>query len=168
MLLVACVALIAASAALMAVLYVPGRDPSRVYYGTDTRAQSLLIGAVVGILLFHARTDPIAGTDGWRCASPRWSAPVYTLWLFWRMSERTDALYQGGFLLAALAVSAVIVSVVQPDRGVLGRALSFAPCDGWGASPTGSTCGTGRCTSRSRSTRTGLDGFCAARCAARR
>jgi len=43
------------------------------------------------------------------------------------MSERTDALYQGGFLLAALAVSAVIVSVVQPDRGVLGRALSVAP-----------------------------------------
>jgi hypothetical protein len=52
---------------------------------------------------------------------------VYTLWLFWRMSERTDALYQGGFLLAALAVSAVIVSVVQPDPGRLGRALSVAP-----------------------------------------
>ncbi len=52
-LLVACVVLIAASATLMAVLYVPGRDPSRVYYGTDTRAQSLLIGAVVGILLFQ-------------------------------------------------------------------------------------------------------------------
>jgi hypothetical protein len=51
----------------------------------------------------------------------------YTLWLFWRMSERTDALYQGGFLFAALAVSAVIVSVVQPDRGVLGRFLSVSP-----------------------------------------
>jgi len=50
-----------------------------------------------------------------------------TLWLFWRMSERTDALYQGGFLFAALAVSAVIVSVVQPDRGVLGRFLSVPP-----------------------------------------
>ena len=43
------------------------------------------------------------------------------------MSERTDALYQGGFLLAALAVSAVIVSVVQPDPGRLGRALSVPP-----------------------------------------
>jgi hypothetical protein len=51
----------------------------------------------------------------------------YSLWLFWRMSERTDALYQGGFVLAALAVSAVIVSVVQPDRGVLGQFLSWAP-----------------------------------------
>ena len=37
----------------MAALYVPGRDPSRVYYGTDTRVQSLLVGAVVGILVFQ-------------------------------------------------------------------------------------------------------------------
>ena len=51
----------------------------------------------------------------------------YTLWLWWRMSERTDALYQGGFVLAALAVAAVIASVVQPDRGMLGAALSWGP-----------------------------------------
>jgi peptidoglycan/LPS O-acetylase OafA/YrhL len=125
-LLVACIALVAASATLMAVLYVPGRDPSRVYYGTDTRAQSLLIGAVVGILLFqHGPIRSLAARTALRVAAV--VGAVYTLWLFWRMSERTDALYQGGFLLAALAVSAVIVSVVQPDRGVLGRALSVAP-----------------------------------------
>ena len=38
-------ALAAVSAVLMAVFYVPGEDPSRVYYGTDTRAFSVLIGA---------------------------------------------------------------------------------------------------------------------------
>ena len=52
---------------------------------------------------------------------------IYTLWLWWRMSERTDALYRGGFVLAALAVSAVIASVVQPDGSILKTALSFAP-----------------------------------------
>src|SRR6185369_12718886 len=52
-LLTVCIALGIASATYMAIRYVPGRDPSRVYYGTDTRAQSLLIGAVVGILLFR-------------------------------------------------------------------------------------------------------------------
>ena len=31
----------------MAVLYTPSLDPSRVYYGTDTRAQELLIGAAL-------------------------------------------------------------------------------------------------------------------------
>jgi hypothetical protein len=110
----------------MAVLYQPGRDPSRVYYGTDTRAQSLLIGAVVGILLFmHGPLRTRAARLAIRVAAVVGAG--YTLWLFWRMSERTDALYQGGFLFAALAVSAVIVSVVQPDRGVLGRFLSLSP-----------------------------------------
>ena len=125
-LLAACVVMIVASATLMAVLYVPGRDPSRVYYGTDTRAQSLLIGAVVGILLFrHGPLRSLYARTAIRVGAV--VGAIYTLWLFWRMSERTDALYQGGFLLAALAVSAVIVSVVQPDPGRLGRALSVAP-----------------------------------------
>ena len=36
-----------ASSGLMAVLFTPGRDPSRVYYGTDTHATGLLIGALL-------------------------------------------------------------------------------------------------------------------------
>lgn len=39
------VVLAAASAIAMAVLYDPAADPSRVYYGTDTRAFSMLLGA---------------------------------------------------------------------------------------------------------------------------
>jgi peptidoglycan/LPS O-acetylase OafA/YrhL len=39
-----------ASAAWMAWLYVPGGDPSRVYYGTDTRAQAFLAGAVAALV----------------------------------------------------------------------------------------------------------------------
>ncbi len=39
------IGLAAVSAALMAITYVPGQDPSRSYYGTDTRAMSLLVGA---------------------------------------------------------------------------------------------------------------------------
>ena len=69
-----------------------------------------------------ARASP-----GSRCGSRLLSGAVYTIWLWSRMSERTDVLYQGGFLLAALAVACVIVSVTQPDRGVLGRFLSLAP-----------------------------------------
>ncbi|TWP37121.1 hypothetical protein [Leekyejoonella antrihumi] len=34
----------------MGALYIPAADPSRVYYGTDTRAFELLIGAVAGLL----------------------------------------------------------------------------------------------------------------------
>jgi peptidoglycan/LPS O-acetylase OafA/YrhL len=122
----ACVVLIAVSATEMALLYHSGQDPSRVYYGTDTRMQSLLFGAIVGILLvMHGPLRSRAARLAIRVAAVIGAG--YTLWLFWRMSERTDALYRGGFLIAALAVSAVIVSVVQPDRGVLGNFLSLAP-----------------------------------------
>jgi peptidoglycan/LPS O-acetylase OafA/YrhL len=39
----------AASVLLMAVLYTPGGDPSRLYYGTDTRAAGLLVGAALAL-----------------------------------------------------------------------------------------------------------------------
>ena len=47
----------AGSAYLMAALYAPGGDPSRIYYGTDTRAQSLLVGARLGMLLSSKRAS---------------------------------------------------------------------------------------------------------------
>ena len=120
------VAMMFGSAVLMAVLYSPGHDPSRVYYGTDTRAQSLLMGAVASILVylhgpirtaFMQRTLRVLAVIG----------AGYTLWLWSTLSERSDALYRGGFLLASLAVVIVIVSVTQPNRGLLGRALSWYP-----------------------------------------
>ena len=40
----------AASALLMAALYRPDMDPSRVYYGTDTRAFALMIGAALSFV----------------------------------------------------------------------------------------------------------------------
>ena len=39
-----------ASTVLMAVLYKPFTDPSRVYFGTDTRASTMLIGAALAII----------------------------------------------------------------------------------------------------------------------
>ncbi|HBM74600.1 MAG TPA: acetyltransferase, partial [Clostridiaceae bacterium] len=38
------------SAALMGILYNPATDPSRVYYGTDTRAFELLIGSFLAVV----------------------------------------------------------------------------------------------------------------------
>jgi peptidoglycan/LPS O-acetylase OafA/YrhL len=40
----------AASAVAMALMYTPGVDPSRVYFGTDTRATGLLCGAALAFL----------------------------------------------------------------------------------------------------------------------
>jgi len=46
------------SAALMALLYRPADDPSRVYYGTDTRAAALLVGAALAFVWPWGRSRP--------------------------------------------------------------------------------------------------------------
>ena len=46
----AALALAAVSALEMAILYDPATDPSRIYYGTDTRAFSLLLGAWLALV----------------------------------------------------------------------------------------------------------------------
>ena len=56
-------ALIVVSAVLMMVLFDPTGDPSRVYYGTDARAFSLLIGALLAMIWPSAKLSDISGRD---------------------------------------------------------------------------------------------------------
>ena len=58
----AIVGLALASATLMAVLFHPGSDPSRVYYGTDTRSQALLVGAALAALTAGRRPTLLSTT----------------------------------------------------------------------------------------------------------
>ncbi|MGQ0823416.1 MAG: DUF459 domain-containing protein [Actinomycetota bacterium] len=126
-LLVACGVLAAASAVLMTALHQPGTDPSRVYYGTDTRAQSLLIGAMLALLL--APSAGIVPAKA-RAALDRVAlgAAVALGWLWGSISERDDWQYTGGYLLAAVLVAIVIASVTQPGAiSPLAAALSTPP-----------------------------------------
>ena len=52
------------SALEMIVLFHPGDDPSRVYYGTDTRVHALLVGSALGFLDLPRRR-PLPEGDGW-------------------------------------------------------------------------------------------------------
>jgi peptidoglycan/LPS O-acetylase OafA/YrhL len=111
----------AASAAWMAALYQPDVDPSRVYYGTDTRASGLLIGAALAFLW-----------SPWQIRVGRLSARVLDLGglaalvglgiAFFRLDEYEPLLYQGGMLLVALATALAIAATVHP-RGWLGPRL---------------------------------------------
>ncbi len=150
-LLMVCVVGALASAVEMGVLYSPG-DVNRLYYGTDTRAQSLLVGAALAASLslwadHRRRAGTVApGTDRIRRRAggdPAWAvqtargragtlavglAGVGVSALLWTLVSYNDALaYRGGFLLAALATTAVLFSVVCSQRSVLARCLSVAP-----------------------------------------
>ena len=118
--------MLAGSVALMAILYEPGRDPSRVYYGTDTRAQSLLVGALLAMLVLDR---PVVRREVARVALQiaglLAAAGLAVMWV--TFSDHADSLYRGGFLLEAVLVAVVIASVVQPRAGPLGALLSV----GW-------------------------------------
>jgi peptidoglycan/LPS O-acetylase OafA/YrhL len=110
----AMLALALCSTVLMAVLYRP-IDPSRGYYGTDTRIGGLLLGCclalvwhprqlAVGVPPVRARSVSIAGVAG----------IMALVVLCVLSSERGAFLYRGGFLLVDVAALAVIAAVAHP------------------------------------------------------
>jgi peptidoglycan/LPS O-acetylase OafA/YrhL/lysophospholipase L1-like esterase len=115
-----------ASATLMTVLYNPSVDPSRVYYGTDTRASSLLVGALLAMLVAKR---PLGQTVAGRRAlhATALISAVALGWMWTQTSDTSSFLYEGGFVLAAFLVAAVIADSTLPEPSALGRVLSIAP-----------------------------------------
>ena len=137
-LLLASLLMLAGSALLMALLFRPGHDPSRVYYGTDTRAQSLLVGATLAMLLerLSARRYTLRPRSS---ILPRATLQIVALpclvglgWAWTHLSSDSEPLYRGGFLLLALSVAVVIAASVQPGGGPIPRVLSLPPLRGLG------------------------------------
>jgi len=111
------------SAATMFVLHTPGADPSRVYYGTDTRLQALLAGAFLACILTPGAMERFRG---WA----RWLAPLAMLAVVGVVvmaSDRSEWLYSGGFLFVAIVSALLLASVVSHPGGVVARGLAWRP-----------------------------------------
>ncbi len=119
--------LAAISAVLMALLYHPGYDPTRVYDGTDTRAFALLIGAALAFAL-PSRLMPAQPPRNGRLLLDGIGVAglVVIAVMIWRTGQYSPFLYRGGMVLLALATGAVVLAVVAP-AGRLGQALGWAP-----------------------------------------
>ena len=122
-----------ASCVLMVLLYNPGGDPSRVYYGTDTRAFTLLIGALLAFSWPAAQT----ALRRWRQSArvidgAGLAALLGVLAMFVTVQDFDPWLYRGGFLLMALLGAVLVAAVSQPD-GRLGWALGCEPLRWLGA-----------------------------------
>jgi peptidoglycan/LPS O-acetylase OafA/YrhL len=119
--------LAAASAVEMALLYHPSFDPSRVYFGTDTRAFELLAGAALAMVWpsAHLRASISKRARGLLdCVGA--CALVAIAVLVWRTNEYSPFLYRGGFVLLTIASAAVIAVLVHPACR-LGRILGSSP-----------------------------------------
>lgn len=112
--------LAALSAAAMALLFTPGEDPTRVYYGTDTHAFGLLIGAFLSLAVTSTRNDP--RVDSWPSAG-RFEARVagtigalalvgYVIQLLF-MGDDLAVTYQGGLLLTSVLGVLMIWGVIR-------------------------------------------------------
>lgn len=115
------------SAWLMAFLYIPGEDPSRVYYGTDTRAFSLLLGAALAFVWPSQRLSKtlprhasfvleIAGITGL----------LLMVSLFVITSQFDPFHYQGGMLLLSIITILVVAALAHP-ASKLAKWLSVKP-----------------------------------------
>ncbi|MGI9578782.1 MAG: acyltransferase family protein [Microthrixaceae bacterium] len=121
------IALAIASAVWMAVLYVPYEDPSRVYYGTDTRLSGLLLGAVLALVWAPWRSK---GKPS-RAAGPALdaigvAALLVIAWFFARVNEFDPFIYRGGFLMLDIVCIVLIAVLVHPSSR-LPKLLALAP-----------------------------------------
>lgn len=122
----ACIAfaMACASAIAMIVLHDPGADASRVYYGTDTHAFGLLLGATLAIAM----------PSEWLAGLKRAGASVLGLlglvgvvglvFMAVLLGGSSEFLYSGGFGLVAV-LAGVVVAAAIPAAGWFGRLLSW-------------------------------------------
>ncbi len=124
---VATVGLALVSSILMAVLYHPSLDPSRIYYGTDTRAGGLLFGAALAMVwpsrrLSHRITPQARNLlDGLGALGL-----LIIAIMIWRTGEFSSFLYQGGFIVLSLATVLVLMPLAHPACR-LGNVLGCKP-----------------------------------------
>ncbi len=134
------------SAAVTTLLFHHGVSVTRLYYGTDTRVQEVMAGALLAVVIpriahrfraVGATGDPgaDAGSDtetaldppssGWVISAVGAAGAVALLWALHAVSGARPFLYDGGFLLVAAATAAVILLVVVRPGNWLSRGLSF-------------------------------------------
>jgi peptidoglycan/LPS O-acetylase OafA/YrhL len=114
-----------ASAAWMAALAGPDGDPSRVYYGTDTRIFAPLAGAALAFMAGRWVT-PVGESDRngpLRRISPAdlgaAAALVVLAWFVVAVESDAWALYTGGLAVVALAGTLLVGAVVHPSARVV-------------------------------------------------
>lgn len=126
-LLIGVLAGIVGSTILSWVLYEPLVDPSRIYYGTDTRAVGLLAGVALAFLWPAHRLRPLpVGRPRLVLNLVGAAGLAGLLALMLTLGDLDALLYRGGFLMVAVTTAAVLAVVAHPSS-LLGRAFGLTP-----------------------------------------
>lgn len=118
----------AGSAALMAALYEPGTDPSRVYYGTDTRAAAILLGAALACVWAPSKLKARPHPAGRAVLGILGVAAIGGLaWSMTSLHQFSDVLYQGGFLGVAAVATVLVAVAAHPGTPLVNTVLGARP-----------------------------------------
>lgn len=124
-----------ASAVLMTVLYDPAGDTARIYYGPDTRAAELLLGALAALWTggrgLNLRALPAVGSrlkdaPAWTCDAVALACLAGLGVMCFSLNGYSEFAYRGGMLLAAV-LTAVLVSCLCRPQSALAHVLGARP-----------------------------------------
>lgn len=122
-----------ASAVEMGVLFTPGGDATRVYFGSDTHSFGLAVGAVLALLVSRIRPVDLDAGESLLQSFVRRILPVtgvVALALLgvaaWLLHDDSVVAYRGGLALVSVLAGLVTWAAVSPGSR-LGRALDSAP-----------------------------------------
>lgn len=116
-----------ASALGMALLFEPYTDPSRVYYGTDTRAAGMLVGALLATFWAPWRSKRSAHPNAGMTLDVVGVVSALALVGFLtKVNEFDSFIYRGGFLLLDVVCIILIAVLVHPSAR-FAMVLSFKP-----------------------------------------
>ncbi|WP_106766466.1 acyltransferase family protein [Paenibacillus faecalis] len=120
-------ALAGISAIGMALIYEPGTDPSRVYFGTDTRAFGLLIGSALAIIWPSYRLSAKVSLSGRLGLDIVGAAALFlVLSMMWTTDRYDETLYQGGMVILSIA-SAIVIAVLAHPASWLAKIIGCKP-----------------------------------------
>jgi peptidoglycan/LPS O-acetylase OafA/YrhL len=115
------------SAFLMGGLYHPGTDPSRVYYGTDTRVFSLMLGSCLAMIWPAKRLSNKSPKAAIIILDLLGSVSLlFLLVMIGTINQYHSFLYRGGMFLASIASVILVASIVHPASN-LSKILGFKP-----------------------------------------
>ncbi|MCQ4088009.1 acyltransferase family protein [Saccharibacillus sp. JS10] len=116
-----------ASALAMAIMYRPGEDPSRVYYGTDTRLFSLLIGAALAVVWPSRKLKTNISKSATKTLDITATVCLIVIAiLIFTSNDYGTFLYRGGMVLLSLATTILVAALAHPACR-LGRVLGTKP-----------------------------------------
>ncbi len=98
---------------------------SRVFHGSDTRAETLLVGCLLALLLqFRTLSIPPRSAFASLLAVP---GALALAWFLLSVTPQTEWLPRGGFTLVAVSAALLILGLHTDREGPLARALSWGP-----------------------------------------